>query len=509
MRVQIAAMTESRRFPIAVRIYAETLAMVAASTGIGLVIAPRWGTSPIDMLYLVPVLAAASLYGLRPGLFAAAASTLAFNFFFTEPVHSLAVHSPADVVTLIMLFAVAAVVSQLAARMRTQARIAAANAARHATIAGFAGRLLSRAGAADIAAGTCRELADLFAANAVMVAPSGPLASAPADAVLTPADTAAAAWVIAHGLTAGRGSPRLGTAEWRFFPVRSGERTLAAFGLARGDGAPPVADEQQPLLDSLLDQTALALERAALEEEMRGVTDLRERDRLRGALLSSVGHDLRTPLTAIVAAAAELRRRAPADDAALAETLEAEAATLSRYIANLLDMTRLEAGAIRLQDEPVDLVDCVSAASRDLARSLAGHALAIDIPADLPLVRADPHLLHHCLINLLDNAARHAGPGSAIAVSAERDGDGVALAVADAGPGLPPGDPFAVFARVAGSDRTGGTGLGLAIVKGFAEAMGIEVAAGNRQDGAGALFTLRFPHALVLEERQGADAEGA
>lgn len=480
--------------------------MVAASTGLGLLIAPQWGNSPVDLLYLLPVLFAASLYGLRPALVACVASALAFNFFFTEPVHSLAVHSPADIVTMLMLFAVALVVSQLAARMRRQARIAAANAARNATIAGFAGRLLSCPDAHAIGAVTCAELSSLFDANAVLLVEGEILASAPRDARLTPADLATASWVLEHGLTAGRGAPRLNPAEWLFFPVRSATRTLAALGLARGDGRPPVSDERLPLLESLLDQTALALERAALERDMRDVDSLRERDRLRGALLSSVGHDLRTPLTAIAAAAAELRREQRADNRALVATLEAEAATLDRYISNLLDMARIEAGAIRLKCEPTDLVDAVSAATRDLQRSLTGRPVTIDLPADLPLVRADPHLLHHCLINIIDNAARYSDEGGPIVISARRNPGGVDLSVRDQGPGLPGnGGDFDRFAHISGTDRTGGAGLGLAIVKGFAEAMGLIVAAANRCDGTGALVTLQFPEALLLRDRQEAD----
>lgn len=494
-------MAAQAAFPAAARTYAETLAMVAAATGFGLLIAPRWGDSAVDMLYLVPVLAAAGLYGLRQGLAAALASTLAYNFFFTEPLHSLAVDSAADIVTLVMLFALALVVSQLAARMRGQARIAAANAARNATIAGFAGRLLSAAGEEEIGRVTCEELAHLFDANAVMVARDAIVAGAPDAPGLTPADRAAADWVLANGTSAGRGAPRLNPAEWLFFPVRSGERILAALGLARDDGAPPVPEEHEPLLESLLDQAALALERAVLEGELRDVAALRERDRLRGALLSSVGHDLRTPLTAIIAASAELRRRAKGEEATLAGTIEAESARLEHYIANLLDMARIEAGAVRLKNEPIDLVDAVSAATRDLARGLAGRGLAVTIPPDLPLVRTDPQLLHHILINLIDNAARHGG--GAIGISAQADGGGVTLSVSDAGPGLPAGDPFGAFARGSGSDRSGGAGLGLAIVAGFAEAMGVGVAAANRADAPGAMFSLRFADMVAIGE--GAD----
>jgi two-component system sensor histidine kinase KdpD len=497
-----------------VRVYIEVLAMVGASTLVGLLVAPRWGTPPVNLLYLPPVLAAAVLYGLRPGLVAAIASALAYNFFFTAPVHTFRIDRPADLVTVAILFLVALVTSQLAARMRMQARIAAAAAARNATIAGLARRLLSCSTAAEIGGVACTEIASLFGCNALLVVPGdeGPEIVArapPVGAALTPSDVTAAALVLESGEPAGRGAPRLDPAEWLFHPIRSEIQVLAAMGLARDDGRPAAAEERLPLLANLLDQVALALERAALEAEMRGVAELRERDRLRGALLSSVGHDLRTPLTAIRAAAAELRRTPT--DPALLTTLEGEAGTLERYISNLLDMARIDAGAIGLRREPVDLVDAVGAALRDLRRSLASHAMSVDLPDDLPLVRADSRLLHHILINLLDNAARHGGAAAAIRIGGCSGDGGVTLSIEDDGPGLGarPGALFETFERISGSDRTGGAGLGLAIVKRFADAMGVGVAAENKSARGGAVFTLSFPDVLPVAEMAGKDAETA
>jgi two-component system sensor histidine kinase KdpD len=277
---------------------------------------------------------------------------------------------------------------------------------------------------------------------------------------------------------------------------------IAAAGLARDDGVPPVAEEQIPLLDNLLDQLALALERARADSDRREVGSLRERDRLRSALLSSVGHDLRTPLTAIIGAAAELRR-ARANDPELLATIESEAGKLERYISNLLDMARIEAGAVKLKTECVDLVDAVAAALKDLRQGLASREVGVDLPADLPLVRADPQLLHHCLINLIDNAARYSGADGPIWIAANAVRGDVKLTIEDRGPGLPVDRERAldVFTRLEGSDRRGGAGLGLAIVKGFAEAMGASVTAGNRKDGQGAAFSLCFPKALVVSER--------
>src|SRR5205807_381780 len=208
---------------------------------------------------------------------------------------------------------------------------------------------------------------------------------------------------------------------------------------------------------NLFDQVALALVRARAEAENREVAGLRERDRLRSALLSSVGHDLRTPLTGIIGAAAELRRDGGEDPALLA-TIECEAGKLERYIANLLDMARIEAGAVKLRTEPVDLVDAVAAALKDLRTSLSGRQIEVELPSDLPLVRADPQLLHHCLINLIDNAARHSGPIGAIGISATKAKGEVQLRVEDEGPGLPQQSERAldIFMRIEGSDRKGG-----------------------------------------------------
>jgi two-component system sensor histidine kinase KdpD len=485
----------------ALRNYAEVALMVAASTVAGLLIAPAWGSSAVDLLYLPPVLAAASLYGLRPALFACLLATLAYNFYFTAPVHSFQVDRPTDVLTIALLFAVALVTSQLAAAMRRQARLARAHAERQSTIAGFARSLLSGSTEAAIGDTACRRLADLFDCNVVLVAglpEPAPVARYPDGSPLTPGDMAAAAIAGETGTAAGRGTHRLDPANWRFEPVRSETRVLAALGLARDDGEPPVAESQQPLLASLLDQLALSLDRVRLEAEMRALDGIRERDRLRGALLSSVGHDLRTPLTAIIAGADELRREL--GPTPLVATISAEAKRLERYIANLLDMARIEAGALKLGLEPIDLVDAVAAALRDLGRE-AQDRVATALDQDLPLVTADPILLHHILINLIDNALRHGGAGAAVWIIGTRQGAALLLSVEDDGPGLDAasGAAFDRFKRIGGSDRKGGAGLGLSIVKAFAESMGAEVGCGPSERLAGAAFRLVFPAALVRE----------
>jgi two-component system sensor histidine kinase KdpD len=334
-----------------VRPYAETLAMVAASTLAGMLIAPRWGNSAVDLLYLPAVLAAAGFYGLAPGVLAATASALAFNYYFTEPVRTFHVNSPEDVATVVFLFLVALVTSQLAARMRASAQAAKASAARNATIAGLARRLLSTSDEQQIGDVACRELGRLFDCNAVLMTgqPEPQVAAArPSQLVLTPADIAAAAWAMESGRPVGRGADAAATTEWVFYPVRSSSTVLAAIGLARDDGTRPVPSSQLELLDNLVDQVALALERARLDADAREFAAVRERDRTRSALLSTIGQDIGPHLSAMATAVAGLLRSGDGDKGLLG-TINSEAGQLQRYLANLLDL------GPEADDKPIDL----------------------------------------------------------------------------------------------------------------------------------------------------------
>jgi len=342
MSISVIASHDQRQAVAAsLRGYAAALLLVAVSTLAGLLIAPRWGTAPVVLLYIPPVLGAAILGGLRPALIAAVASTLTYNFYFTAPYRTLLIHSAADLVTVVILFLVAVVTSHLAGSLREQARLAAAHAARNATIAGFARRLLSCTSEQDIAGLAVHELAGLFACNAALVTGRGaprPVASAPAKVALAPSDLAAASMTLNSGEPAGRGLKRVHLADWQFHPVASEQVVMAAVGLARDDGTPPVAEDQLALLENLLDQVALALERARLEGEARAFAALRERDSIRAALLASIGDEAKPRLTAIMAAARALRR-AGASDKAVVARVASEAAKLDRYIDNFLNLS--------------------------------------------------------------------------------------------------------------------------------------------------------------------------
>ncbi len=487
--------------------YGWTTAMVAGITALASTLFHILDLGNVALLYLLPVMAAASLFGLRTGLFAGIASSLAYNFFFLPPTGTLTISNPENVISILVLLGVAFATSQLTARVRAQADMAAASARTNAALAGFLRQLTSLTDPVALARAVCDEIGRLFDLRTVMVVTGETglvvqAANAPGHRLET-MELAAAQWAWDNGVPAGRGSATLAASEWFFQPLRSGDRTLAVLGLARESGGDPLRADQLPLLMNLVDQASLALERLRLEGEMRDVDRLRERDRLRAALLSSVSHDLRTPLTSVMAAAAELHRGATPE---LIATIETEAARLNRFVGNLLDMARVEAGALRLRVEPTDLTDAVAGAVHDTRRALEGHAIALDVPPNLPLVTVDPQLLHHCLLNLLDNAGRYADPGTPIVLRGEHRYGVVTLSVIDQGPGLPPGreaEVFETFRRLEGSDRAiGGTGLGLAIVKAFAEAMGMGVEAANRDGGGGARFSLSFPKPLLVRDSE-------
>jgi two-component system, OmpR family, sensor histidine kinase KdpD len=245
--------------------YAAAQVLVAISTVIALWVGSRWGNAAVEMLYLPAVLAAGVWWGFGPAVLAAVASALSYNYFFTEPLYTFRIDSPVDIVDVIILFIVAVVTSQLASAIRRQAQIAEAHAARNATIAGFARRLLSCSSETEIAQMASQEIGAIFDCNALVL--SGlpqptTLATVPNSPALTPADIAAAVHTLQSGEVAGHGSGSLAPAEWAFHPIRSDASVIAALGLSRDDGSKPVPEEQEPLLESLLDQTALALTRA-------------------------------------------------------------------------------------------------------------------------------------------------------------------------------------------------------------------------------------------------------
>jgi two-component system sensor histidine kinase KdpD len=485
--------------------YGVSLGLTGLVTLIGMAIFARGNITNIGLLFLLPVLFAATRHGLRTGILTGLVSSLAYNFFFIPPTHTFTIEDPQNIITVLVLLGVAVVGSQLAARVRDQALLARASSAQNSSLAGFARQLTAISSTDELADVLCAEVGRLVGANTLLLMLDGERlvvrSSVPAGRKLEMLEDAAARWCFDSNKPAGRGSDTLTASEWLFYPVGTSAKVLAVFGLARSDARAPIRSDQLPLLLSLLDQAGLALERIVLADEMSTLAQIRERDRLRHALLSSVSHDLRTPLTTILGSLKEMQALSPEQDGQLAAT-RAEAERLHRFVANLLDMVRIEAGSLHQGIEPVDLSDAVVSALHDLGVALKDHPARIEIAPDLPFVLVDPQLFHHCLINLIENAAKYGNACSPVTIRAARDGAGLTLSIDDEGPGIPDGQErriFETFARIEGSDRSGGTGLGLAIVKGFAEAMGMEVRATNRADRAGASFTIHFASSQLRE----------
>ena len=319
------------------------LLLTLVATLAGVLIAPGWGSAAIVLLYLPPVLVTARYAGLWPSLGVSLLATLAFNFFFTEPYRTLRISSPADILTVAALFLVAMVTSQLASAMRTQTQLAAASAARNATIAGLARRLIPCTDRESVARVVVEDLARLFDCHVVFAANEDPpvvLAVLPPVPALAPNDHAALAAALEQGRVTGRGMLHVSPTDWQFHPIIGQGKVHAAVGMARPDGRSSVTEATRELLENLLDQAALALERARLEADAAAGIAARERDRMRAVLLASIGEDVKPRLHAIQTGAKSLRRN-PGDTAA-AGAVAAEAAMLQRYVDNLVDLSPSE-----------------------------------------------------------------------------------------------------------------------------------------------------------------------
>lgn len=500
--------------PFSWRPYVLAVATVAATVALGWALqfaAGLTSLTSIAMLFLMPVLFGAVTSGLRPALFATFLSVGAYNFFFLPPLHTFTISAPDNILALIGLLIAAIVTSNLTARMRLQADLAAARAQVAGELFGFAGKLAGIARIDDILWAAAYQISSMLKAGVVILLPDS-IANRPEirgfyppEDELDDQDMAAAVWCWDHTRAAGANSDTLPGARRLFLPMRTGEGPVGVVGLLRDRGQLLTPDERR-LLDALIDQTALAVERAQLAERIEEAQAHAQADKLRAAMLNSLSHDLRTPLASILGAASALRRYPDLHDARQREellgTVQDEAERLDRFVANLLDISRLEAGALRQRQEVLDVSDVIAAALRRASDLLAGYKVHRNIPDDLPAIEADATLLEQALFNVLDNAAKYAAPGTAIEVIARTDGAHVTIRICDEGPGIAPEEReriFEKFHRSQSADRhAAGTGLGLAVARGFAEALGGTLTADNRAGRSGAVFTFTFPAAPEL-----------
>jgi two-component system, OmpR family, sensor histidine kinase KdpD len=359
----------------------------------------------------------------------------------------------------------------------------------------------------DLLSATTYQVASMLGARTVLLTPMkeggsiGVASGFPPDARLDETDLAAARWSWEHNAAVEAGAATLCESKWLFLPLRTGSGPIGVIAVGRDAPVGSLNPDERRLLDALADQAAVAIERVSLASVLAESRVLAETERLRAALLTSISHDLRTPLASIVGTVSSLRSFSEKYDAEQREellaTLQEEAERLNRFVNNLLDMTRLESGAIELQRELFDIGEIVGAALRRAADVLEHHHLEIDLEPDLPMLSVDAVLIEQVLFNLLDNAAKYAPAGSLIEIRARRESAQVAVDICDEGPGIPSADLeriFDKFYRVLAQDRRrAGTGLGLAICRGFVEAHGGRITAENRADRRGTVLKLSLP----------------
>jgi two-component system sensor histidine kinase KdpD len=497
--------TGERTEPIELRPYLVALAAVAVALGVGKLVQPWFGIENVDLVFLTAVVGVAVRYGLGPSLFASVVASLCYNFFFLPPIYTFTIADPTNVAAFFFLIVMAILVSNVAARVRTQAVAAMGRARTTESLYAFSRKLAGVGALDDVLWASAYQTALMLKVRVVLLLPeNGSIAvkaGYPPEDILDEADVAAAKWAWEHDRPAGRGSDTLPGAKRLFLPMRTGRGAIGVVGIDSDKPGLLLTPDQRRLLDALMDQAALAIERVHLVEDMDRVKRTVETDRLRSALLTSISHDLRTPLAAVLGAAETLRdlsnKLNDAEKSDLLATIINESERLNRFIANLLDMTKLESGAIVPNAAPHDLGEIVGSALRRASKILAQHRVELEFTADLPMLELDAVLFEQVLFNLLDNAAKYAPVATTIRIQGWRDRGSVYLQVLDEGEGIPPDDlehVFDKFYRVQKGDQVrAGTGLGLAISRGFVEAMHGTIAAANRNDRTGAVFTIKMP----------------
>jgi two-component system, OmpR family, sensor histidine kinase KdpD len=483
------------------------LAILAVACALGCAeLVDYWiGVENVDLVFLTAIVGVAVRFGLWPSLLASVASALCYNFFFLPPIYTFTIADPHNIAAFSLFTLVAVIVSHVAARGRMQAVTAQTRMRTVESLYSFSRKLAGTATLDDVLWATAYQTALMLKVRVVLLLPSNGSISVkagyPPEDTLDEADLAAAKWTWQNDRAAGRGSDTLPGAKRLFLPMHTGRGLIGVIGIDSDKAGPLLTPDQRRLLDALMDQGALAIERVRLVEDMDRVERTAETERLRSALLTSISHDLKTPLASVLGSAGTLRDLADkltdAEKAELLATIIDESERLNRFIANLLDMTKLESGAVTPKLAPHDLSEIIGSTLRRTAKILRHHSVQLDLAIDVPMVALDAVLFEQVLFNLLDNAAKYAAAGSTIFIRTWRDRDSVSLQIADEGDGIPQDEIehiFDKFYRVQKTDQVRpGTGLGLAISRGFIEAMHGTIMAANRPDRRGAVFTIRLP----------------
>lgn len=483
-----------------------TVAVGASSLAAWLMAALQLAEANLVMAYLLGVTWAAARHGRAAGVAASGLSVLVFDFCFVPPSFTFAVSDTQYLITFAVMLGIALVISTLTVRIREQVEASRERERRTGVLWMMSRHLSMTTGSVTLVHVALQQLAQLFGRDVAVLLPDAqgrlqPAPGAPAPFLAADSDRGVAEWVFRHAESAGAGTDTLPAAAALYLPLQASHGAVGVLAIRPPAGLHLQSPEQRQLLQTMANQIALALEREALAESEKAARVEAEAERLRSSLLASVSHDLRTPLAVIEgASSALLQDGAVSDPAARREMLASvheQAVRLSRLIRNLLDMTRLESGSLQPQRDwhPVD--ELVGSALRQVEVALGRRPVVTRVPPELPLAHVDGVLVEQALINLLDNALKHAPGETPIEVAARvQDAPGgreLLLEVADRGPGLREQDLPRLFDKFwRGTAEGGGAGLGLAICRGIAEAHGGRIAA-ERRPGGGALFRIALP----------------
>jgi two-component system sensor histidine kinase KdpD len=477
--------------------YREAAAVVALATGVAWLMFSFFERSNLIMAYLLGVVAVAARRGRGPSLLASALSVAAFDFFFVPPYLTFAVADTQYLVTFAVMLVVAVVISGLTIRIRTQAEAARQREQRTAALYAMSRELAGMRGINELLQIAVRHISEVFAGQLTVFLPdtSGGLAPWRGGQYDVDAnELGVARWVFEHRQLAGLGTATLPGASGLYLPLVASRGPLGVLGVRPADRHALDAPEQLHQLETFGNQTALAIERAQLAAEAAEAQVRIETERLRNSLLSSVSHDLRTPLATITGAISTILESGSRLDAQtrqeLLESAREEAERLNRLVQNLLQMTQIESGALQLRKEWHPIEEVIGAALSRLGKRLSGRRINTRIPLDLPLVPMDDVLVEQVLVNLLDNALKYTPPGSPISINAVATDRACSVEVADRGPGLPSGEEDKVFEKFYRGQPTGsrGAGLGLAICQGIVRAHGGRIWAHNLPEGGVAFF---------------------
>ena len=485
----VAVIKEASRQPLQ---YAIAVAAVGVAALLATLLDRYKLGADLGMIFLASVLIAGLAGGLRPALAAAVLAIATYNFFFLEPRFSFRIGHATDVITFALFMAVAGVTGWLTGRVRDQERLSSRRASAVTALLAASRRLSGGATIGDTAQALAEQASAAAGARAVVLLPRGDIveiaAGAPGAITLSTTDMTAARWAWEKKEAAGRGTGTLPQIDWTFSPLVGvrGQSGVAGIETKVAQGV-----DEQRLVAAMLDQGAVALERAELAAATVEHEALRRSDKLRAALLNSISHDLRTPLSTVMGSATTLidydATLKPEVRADLLISIREEADRLNRYVGDLLDMTRLEGGALKTRSEWTDVRDVLTAATHRVERRLGARTLLRDFPPELSSVQADPSLLEQALVNILENAVEYSPDGLPIEAAVYEDRANVVISIEDEGPGIPKSEIERIFEKFRRleepSDRARhnrkGAGLGLSIAKGFVEAMGGRIAAAS------------------------------